>query len=114
MGIDGLDQLQIKLVQKLDVAVNLLQHGIDKNGLAEAAGCDLSPLTGSDAPLDSWNTPRSISTQCSFTKRGRDYLITASGGVQIESWQVAEKVQVDPRVKKVYAKAAKSNGEWWQ
>ena len=87
---------------------------IDKHGLAKEAGCDLSPLTGSDAPLVSWNTPRSISTQCSFTKRGRDYLITASGGVQIESWQVAEKVQVDPRVKKVYAKAAKSNGEWWQ
>ena len=89
---------------------------IDKNGLAEKAGCDLSALTRSDSDvvLEAWNPPKTVATQCSFTKQGRNYLITASGGVQIESWQVADRSQVDTRVKQVYQKATKTSDRWWQ
>ncbi len=87
---------------------------IDKHDLAEKANCDLSGLTKSDLILGSWNTPKTVSTQCSVTKRGREYLVTASGGVQIESWQVADMAQVDENVTSVYTKAAKTNKNWWQ
>lgn len=87
---------------------------IDRNNLDEVAGCDLSGLTGTDVTVDSWNAPKTVSTQCSFTKRGREYLITASGGVQIESWQAAEKSEVDPQLSKVYAKANSTHDTWWK
>ena len=87
---------------------------IDKHRLAEKANCDLSALTKSDLVLGSWNTPKTVSTQCSVTKRGREYLVTASGGVQIESWQVADKSKVDEKVTSVYTKAVKTNDNWWQ
>jgi len=87
---------------------------IDKHDLAERAGCDLSGLTKSDATLGAWNAPKTVATQCSVTKRGRDYLITASGGVQIESWQVADKSEVDASVSTIYTKSSKSEGAWWK
>jgi len=87
---------------------------IDKHDLAGKANCDLSALTKSDIVLGSWNTPKTVSTQCSVTKRGREYLVTASGGVQIESWQAAENAKVDEKVMSVYTKAVKTNDNWWQ
>lgn len=87
---------------------------IDKNNLDEKAGLDLSGLSADNLPFQSFDAPRTVSTKCSFTKRGRDYLITASGGVQIESWQVADKSQVDARVTEVYEKAADAGSSWWK
>ena len=87
---------------------------IDKHDLAEKAGCDLSVLTESSIDLGTWNAPKTVSTQCSVTKRGREYLVTASGGVQIESWQVAEKAEVKPALSTVYTKASMSSDSWWK
>ena len=87
---------------------------IDKNNLDEKAGLDLSVLESDAITVGSYDAPKTVSTKCSFTKRGREYLITASGGVQIESWQVADKTQVDPRVAKAYEKAAEAGDSWWK
>ncbi len=90
---------------------------MEKHRLIERAGCDISLLTRSDSDLvlESWNAPRTVSTQCSFTKRGREYLITASGGVEIESWQVAENSQVDATVRRLRDEAAGAGDakRWW-
>ena len=96
----------------MDLAV--IAAVMDKHELAKTAGCDLTALTSDETTVSSWNVPKSVSTQCSVTKRGRDYLITASGGVQIESWQVADKAQVDARVSKIYEKAGAPAKAWWQ
>ena len=37
-------------------------------------------------------------------KIGRNYVITASGGVQITSWEVAENIVVDDQVKETHGK----------
>ena len=87
---------------------------IDKNNLEEKAGLDLSVLASDEIPFESFDAPKTVSTQCSFTKKGKDFLITASGGVQIESWQVADKSQVDPRVAKTYEKASQAGDTWWK
>ncbi len=88
---------------------------IEKEGLLQQAGCELQILTRSDSSLavQTWNPPKTVATQCSYVKRGRNWIITASGGVQIESWQVAGKTQVDPAVKEVRTKAAPSGNAWW-
>ena len=36
VGVDGLDQLEVELGHELDVAIDLLQHGIDDQRLAAA------------------------------------------------------------------------------
>jgi hypothetical protein len=43
--------------------------------------------------------PKTVATQSSFLKSGREYIITASGGVDVTSWEVASKTREDAQVK---------------
>jgi hypothetical protein len=90
---------------------------IDKEGLLEKASCQLPLLTSQDSMLmiDSWNPPKTVNTISSATKKGRRWVITASGGVQIESWQVASEAAVDENMKAIHTKAAKADDKtaWW-
>jgi hypothetical protein len=55
-----------------------------------------------------------VEPQCSFLKIGRNYVITASGGVQIESWEVASKNVVTPQLKSAHSEGAPQAGKaWW-
>lgn len=67
------------------------------------------------APIQSFNAPKQVSTQCSLTKSGNKFIITASGGVEINSWGVLEKVEESPAVGKLREKAAGNAGKslWW-
>jgi hypothetical protein len=47
--------------------------------------------TKSDLTVETWNSPKTIAPQCSFVKSRKGWIVTASGGVSIESWQVASK-----------------------
>lgn len=88
---------------------------IEKYELLSVAGCELPFLlqTEGGATLESWNAPKSVATQCSFVKRGRNYIITASGGVQIESWQVASQTEVNPQIGETRKRSASSMSSWW-
>ncbi len=88
---------------------------IQKHDLLTAAKCELPMLLRKEggASIESWNTPKAIATQSSFVKRGRNYVITASGGVQIESWQVASNTEVDAQVAETRRRSASSTGSWW-
>lgn len=89
---------------------------ISKEGLLEQANLQLPTILGANEKLklDVLYAPKSIATQCSFVKRDREYLITASGGVDIASWEVASKAVTEPAVSQVREKAApKNNGMWW-
>lgn len=90
---------------------------IRKEGLLEKAGCSLPLLTGADSNLmiDSWNPPKTVATQANATKKGRNWIITASGGVQVESWRVASEPQVDDAVKQIRTRADQpdNNAPWW-
>jgi hypothetical protein len=90
---------------------------VEREDLVRRAGCDLSLLTRSDSdlPVETWNPPKTVATQCSFTKRGREYLITASGGVRIDSWEVAEQAEVQSQVgdkRAAVAPAAAQQANW--
>ncbi len=65
--------------------------------------------------LTKWTAPKTVDTQCSAMKRGREYIITASGGVAITSWEVASKSEEKPEVAKTREAAKKSDAEslWW-
>jgi hypothetical protein len=67
--------------------------------------------------LDAWNAPKKVATQSSATKKGNNWVITASGGVSINSWEAADKAVVQPAISatrdKAKAVAGASEGLWW-
>lgn len=89
---------------------------IRKEGLLAKANCDLPTLTnGADKiALDAHPAPKLVPTESSALKRGRNWILTASGGVAINSWEVADKTEVRPAVGVIRerAKATKVTA-WW-
>jgi hypothetical protein len=97
--------------------VSVIAALISKENLLAKAGLELPTLLGQNDKLQLFAgpAPKSVATQCSFVKRSREFLITASGGVDITSWQVASKSVTDQAVKQVreHAAAKTSGNVWW-
>ena len=90
---------------------------LEKEQLLERAGCSLPLLTEQKSPLalEAWHTPKVVPPQCSFLKTRRGWVVTASGGVQVESWSVVNKTQMDPQISAYRKKAnpTDKSGWWW-
>jgi hypothetical protein len=88
---------------------------IDEHELMNKAGCSLPLLSGdqSDLVTFTWYTPRTVPPQCSFLRTRAGWVVTASGGVQIASFQVANEFQVDNSVKQIRDRAAGNKDTWW-
>lgn len=90
---------------------------IQKENLAEKAGLRIPLLmeTNSELKVASGNAPKTISPEVSFL-RGRDaFIVTASGGVAVESWLAADKKEIVAEVAEVREKAAPNSRKalWW-
>jgi hypothetical protein len=88
---------------------------LHKENLWEKAKCSVPVLaSASEFELASWHIPKHVSTECSFLKAGKEYIITASGGVQIESFAVAGKSKIDGRLVKTRTTLpTPAEGKWW-
>jgi hypothetical protein len=91
---------------------------IQKEELIEKAGCSLPRISDATFSLAAmkWPVPKAVATQCSFIKRDREYIVTASGGVQIDSFGVADRVQVDDTIKSIRSRSLASRSPsafWW-
>jgi hypothetical protein len=86
-----------------------------ENLVALAGGPDFPLVTGRGAAfaVENWFAPKSMPTRCSYLKVGRSYVITASGGVQIESWDIAARNELDAAIGRVREKAAQPTGSGW-
>jgi hypothetical protein len=80
---------QLRNAMDLAVVAALLS----KEGLTEFVALDLPQLSGG-AELEAYPAPRSVASQASLVKKGRNWIISVSGGVQIFPWQVAERTEV--------------------
>jgi hypothetical protein len=65
--------------------------------------------------VHSYHAPKQVETLCSAVKRGSDYIVTASGGVQIASWHALENMQPRPAISQVRQRAKPREGQnaWW-
>lgn len=89
---------------------------IEKEDLLAKANLQLPMILKSDSELrhEVWNAPKSVATQASFLKVGREYIITASGGVEVTSWEVASKTEVSADVQKLREEHKSPAGKnWW-
>jgi Protein of unknown function (DUF1598) len=96
---------------------------IAKEQLLAKADCQLPTLMAKDSPLgvQSAHTPKHVETQCSSIKRGQEYIVTASGGVSIASWQAVQTIEPRPAIGQVRssaqarstAKPSSASQAWW-
>ena len=89
---------------------------IEGNDLLRLADLELPLLATNDGPLafEARNAPRAIAAQCSFLRTRKGWVVTASGGVQVESWQVASQTEVVPNMAlKRESLGAGPNDAWW-
>ncbi len=88
---------------------------IVKDSLAEKADCDLSILLQDEQlPIESFAVPRQVASKSSVLQKGSNWLISASGGVLINSWQIAAKAEQSAELAPAREKAEpKAQGWWW-
>lgn len=89
---------------------------ISGHELEKVAGCDFGLLKGASGDLvtPSHATPKTIAPECSFVKGQAGWVVSASGGVELNPWQVvSQQAKSDDSVKTVYAKAASGGETWW-
>lgn len=65
------------------------------------------------AELEEYNAPRQVASQASLIRKSNKWVISASGGVQMMPWQVAEKTETVAELSNVQQKAAAESSNWW-
>jgi hypothetical protein len=114
-ALSGRDSVFAELRNLMDMCV--IAALIQKEQLAEKAGLSIPVLlkTDSEMKVSSGNAPKTVAPQVSYL-RGKDaFIVTASGGVAVESWQVADKKEIVAAVAQVREKAAAKERKslWW-
>lgn len=90
---------------------------IEGNRLQDIASCDLSSILGDNAVSETakLDVPKSLDPQCSFVQSARGFVVAASGGVLVDSWQVAATAKPSDNVARAdSAKEWKNSGKVWQ
>ncbi len=102
---------QLRNVMDLSVAASLLH----KEGLLDHAGLKL-PALMTAYELEQYPAPREVPTQASFIKKRNERVVSASGGVQMLPWYVAENIEQSDQLDPVRQQAAAGAGAnwWWQ
>lgn len=96
------------------IDLNVVATLIAAQQLDQLAGCDLSVLKGTEGEIPR-ATPKTIPAHCSFLKGVNGWIVTASGGVEINPWQiVAQNRKVDATLVTKRAARTESSQWWWQ
>jgi hypothetical protein len=67
-----------------------------------------------EVAIHDFPAPKQVSSKANALKKGRNWIISASGGVEINSWEVAHRAEMSPAVAAVrQAKPAAVKGWYW-
>ena len=113
------DELSVKepifgeLRNCMDLAV--VSALIVKERLAAKAGLNLGVLMDVDSlPTDEYLTPKRIPTQANFIETRSNYIISASGGVAIDSWGALAEQETSDALTPVRREVAEAREQaWW-
>ncbi|MGB7344091.1 MAG: DUF1598 domain-containing protein [Pirellulaceae bacterium] len=86
--------------------------------LAQQAGLDLSVLNvpNDDVELVSYSMPKAVSPECSFVRGRSGWIVTASGGVDIDPFTIVQNQKTDDSSMtqmRSTALAANDAAQWW-
>jgi len=99
-----------KLRNVMDLAV--VAALIEKEHLLDLAGLQLPEITHGSL-LASYYAPKSVDSKVSFMKQGRNWIVSASGGVQFLPWLVADQTVRSDELGEVREQFSKSNDRWY-
>jgi len=62
-----------------------------------------------------YNVPKQVDSKATAVKKGRNWVITASGGVMIQPWEMIQTPQSSDQIASVRTRATSSrkNAWWW-
>ena len=90
---------------------------IEQHSLAANVSLDLANISGTAekfVSIPAWNVPTTVPAECSFVRLTRSWIVTASGGVQVDSWAVASNAEVNSEVANIGEIAMTRTAErWW-
>ena len=88
---------------------------IFKENLAGRAALDLGALIDAEAyPTEEFNVPKQVDTKVSYIETANSYLLSASGGVELTSWQAAAEQETSDDLASLRGKLADDRGDlWW-
>ena len=96
----------------MDLAI--LAALVEKEGLLDRVALELPFLLDQEL-LVRYPAPRQVATTASLLKKGRNWVISASGGVQIMPWQIADQIeQVDSLDTVREQFSSNLDGNWWK
>jgi hypothetical protein len=115
--LSGGDVIFAELRNLMDLCV--VAALIEKNHLWDKAGLSVPILTEQNSPLKlrKSNPAKLIPPEVSFLKKGKSWIVTASGGIQVESWQVADNVETSGELADLRQQAVTprtTESIWWQ
>jgi hypothetical protein len=87
-----------------------------KEDLTARAGCELPMLLGEKRfAVAEYSVPKQVDSKATAVKKGRNWVITASGGVMIQPWEMIQSASASEKVAPVRAAAVQSrkNTWWW-
>jgi hypothetical protein len=85
---------------------------IEKDRLLDIAGLQL-PRLMTEEPLDRYPAPKHTPTKVSSVKKGRQWVMTASGGVEMAPWHIASEVETVEAVGDVRKEMTADVTEFW-
>jgi hypothetical protein len=86
---------------------------ISKENLTEKCGWSMPLLLNPDLLVESYNAPHQVDSQASMIQKGSNWIVSASGGVQIDPRHLLEKTVPSPALGSVRAKSAAVGTKWW-
>ena len=87
---------------------------ITKERLDERAGHSFNLLTdATQLPTEQFHAPTKVPSTASVVTKPRSWVISASGGVQIESWSLADKAEANDTVAPARKQAESAAETWW-
>jgi hypothetical protein len=86
-----------------------------KENLGERAGCKLTALLNEkELPVGEYPVPKQVDSKATAVKKGRNWVIQASGGVMIQPWDVVQTAETSEKVAPIRSKAvAQRKTAWW-
>lgn len=102
---------ELRNVMDMAVVVALIQ----KENLLNKAKMEMTDLLSPTVPLDKYNVPKTVPTQASFIKKGRNYVISASGGIDINPSRVVERTSTKKELENIRMQSAADATiwQWW-
>jgi len=86
-----------------------------KEDLPTKANCDLALLLDEKKiAVAEYDVPKTVDSRASLVRKGSGWIVSLSGGVQVDSWSILSRVETRPELTTTRQGAATTKpGQWW-